>query len=435
MTRPAHTPHRSLRRHVLAGATAVALLVGGVGGWAATSELSGAVIASGLLVVDSNVKKVQHPSGGVIGELRVRDGDRVKAGDLLVRLDETLTRASLAIVVKTLTELLTRQGRLEAERDGSEAITFAEELTGRAGNPDVARVITGEKKLFELRKTARRGQEAQLRERIVQLREEIVGLTGQADAKKHEIELIRRELEGVRELWDKKLVPISRLTALEREAARLEGERGRLIAAIAQTKGKITETELQIIQIDQNLRSEVARELREIQAKMAESVEQKVAAEDQLKRTEIRAPQAGIVHQMSVHTIGGVIKAGEPIMLIVPESDELVVEARIPPQSIDQLGLGQSATLRFAAFNQRTTPELEGSVIHIAADLIRDQESGEGYYVARIGIPPAEIARLERLKLLAGMPVEVFIQTDARTVLSYLVKPLHDQITKAFRER
>ncbi|MFL5064149.1 MAG: biotin/lipoyl-binding protein, partial [Xanthobacteraceae bacterium] len=286
---------RSIRRHVVTGIAAIAVLAGGLGGWAMTTELSGAVIASGALVVDTNLKKVQHPTGGVVGELRVRNGDRVKAGDVVIRLDDTTTRANLAIVIKGLDELAARQARLEAERDDDENIDFAVELLARKSNPDVARILGSEQILFDLRRKARLGQKAQLREKVAQVQDEILGLSGQADAKKREIELIQRELEGVRDLWSKKLVPISRLTALEREATRLDGERQQYISAVAQAKGKISETKLQIIQIDQDLRSEVAKELREIQAKSAELVERKVAAQDQLMRVDVRAPQDGIV--------------------------------------------------------------------------------------------------------------------------------------------
>jgi len=429
------TARRSIRRHLLTALVVVAALTGGLGGWAMTTELSGAVVASGLLVVDTNVKKVQHPTGGVVGELKVRDGDRVQAGDILVRLDETVTRANLAIVVKSLDELAARQARLEAERDSEERVDFPATLTSRLDDPDVARIVAGERKLFDLRKTARVGQKAQLKERIGQIGEEILGLTGQAAAKKQETELIQRELEGVRFLWSKNLVQITRLTQLEREAARIEGERGELIAKTAQARGKIAETELQIIQIDQDLRSEVAKELREIQGKVAELVERKVAAQDQLTRIDIRAPHSGVVHQLAVHTVGGVITASEPAMLIVPEADELSVEVKLPPQNVDQLQVGQPAVLRFSTFNQRTTPELNGFVSRISGDVVQDQKSNATYYVVRITLPVEEIARLNGLKLLPGMPVEAFVQTGARTVFSYLVKPLHDQVMKAFRER
>jgi len=365
----------------------------------------------------------------------VRDGDHVKAGDVVVLLDDTTTRANLAIVTKELDELAARQARLEAERDDDDAVDFPDALLARRRDRDVFHIIAGEQSLFELRRKARLGQKAQLTEKIAQLQDEIVGLAGQADAKKREIALIDQELQGVRELWAKKLIPISRLTALEREGARLDGERQQLISSVAQSKGKTAEVKLQIIQIDQDLRSEVAKELREIQGKSAELVERKVTAEDQLKRVDIRAPQDGIVHQLAVHTVGGVVTASEPLMLIVPEADELTVEAKLPPQSIDQLSVGQRAGLRFSAFDQRTTPEIDGVVATISADVAQDQKTGSSYYVVRIRMSADEVARLNGLKLVAGMPVEAFIQTQNRTVLSYLVKPLEDQVVKAFRER
>ena len=431
MTSPAQ---RSIRRHIVAGMAIVVLLVFGVGGWAATTELAGAVISSGHLVVDSNVKKVQHPTGGIVAELRVHEGDRVTAGEILVRLDDTEARAAVSMLAKQLDELSARRARLETERDDADEIVFPSELVQRAEDSDVSHVIAGERKLFELRRTARNGQKAQLRERVAQLREEIRGLLGQAKAKDKEIELINKELVGVRELRAKNLVPVTRLTALERDAARLEGERSQLLGYSAEAKGKITETELQIIQVDQDLRSDVGKELADIRAKASELSEQKVAAEDQLKRIDVRAPQEGRVLQLAVHTIGGVIAPGEPIMLIVPEADKLTIEARIAPQDIDQLHTGQSALLRFSAFDQRTTPEIDGEVNLISADLTQDQRTGASYYLVHITPNSRELARLGNVKLVPGMPVEAFIQTGERTVLSYLVKPLRDQITKAFRE-
>jgi HlyD family secretion protein len=426
---------RSMRRHLVAAIVVVSVLVVGVGGWAATAVISGAVVASGSVVVDSNVKKVQHPTGGIVGELRVRDGDRVHAGDVVVRLDETVTRANMAIVTKGLGEMMARKARLESERDGLDAITFPAQLVAEAGDPDRAAAMDSERKLFNLRKTARNGQKAQLKERIAQLGEEIAGLTAQQNSKAKEIALIERELAGVRELWKQNLVQLTRLTALEREAARLDGERGQLVAAAAQAKGKIAETALQILQIDQDIASDVAKELREVDGKIGEFVERKVAAEDQLKRTDIRAPQDGTVFQLAVHTVGGVITAGDPIMLIVPEADNLSVEVKVNPQDIDQLQLNQKAILRFSAFNIRTTPEIEGVVTRISADTSTDQRTGQSYYTVRIAMPAEQIERLGEVKLLPGMPVEAFMQTRDRTMLSYLIKPLHDQFLRAFREK
>ena len=434
MTKDIRTNDQSLRSHLLAGLTTLAVLGGGVGGWAATTELSGAVVAPGLVVVDSHVKKVQHPTGGVVGEIRVKDGDQVAAGDLVLRLDETITRANLAVVTKSLDELAARQARLEAERDGRRTISIRDELRARSSEAGIAALVDGEQRLFELREQARAGQKAQLKERTDQLKEQIAGLALQADAKAEEIKLIQDELNGVQELWRKNLIPISRVTALRREETRIKGERGQLIAGVAQAKGKISETELQIIQIDQDLRSEVAKELGEIQAKTAELVERKVAAQDQLKRIDIRAPLGGTVHQLSVHTLGGVIAPGDALMLIVPKADDLAIEVKVAPQDIDQLRLGQDAVLRLSAFNQRTTPEIKGKVSRVAADLTQDEKSGASFYTVRVAAAESEMAHLHGLTLLPGMPVEAFIQTGERTAFSYLTKPLTDQMTRAFRE-
>ncbi|MEA2794860.1 MAG: rane fusion protein type secretion system [Bradyrhizobium sp.] len=427
---------RSIVRHTLAGLVIVIVLAGGVGGWAGTMTLSGALIAQGSVVVDSNVKKVQHPTGGIVGELRVRDGDRVKQGDIVVRLDDTVTRANLAIVTKGLDELGARKARLESERDGVSTVTFRADLLARATkDPDIAAIVDGERKLFELRNTARTGQKAQLRQRIEQLNEEVRGLKAQRESKEKETKLIEREKEGVYDLWKQKLVPLTKLTELERAAVRLEGEAAQLIAQTAQVAGKISETELQIIQIDRDLSSEVAKETREIDGKIGEFVERRVAAEDQLKRIEIRSPQDGMVFQSNVHTVGGVITAGDAIMLIVPDADNLTVEAKVNPQDIDQVRPGQIALLRLSAFNQRTTPEIYGTVTRISADASTDQRTGQTYYTIRIAMPGDEVAKLGEIRMVPGMPVEAFVQTGDRTMISYLVKPLHDQLMRMFREK
>jgi HlyD family secretion protein len=427
----------SIQRYLLTGIILTALLTFGIGGWAATTELSSAVIAQGTLVVDSSVKKVQHPSGGVVADLRVRNGDRVRAGDILLRLDETQTRAAATIVTKSVDEFLARQARLETERDDVREITFPATLLDPARDPnsDAARAIASERSLFNLRRQARDGQKSQLKERSAQLQQEIQGYSGQLEAKRKEVEFIQRELEGVRTLWEKRLVPISRLTALERDGTRIEGERSQLTGMIAQLKGKIAEIELQTIQIDQDLRSEVGKDLVEVHSKLAELAERKTAAVDQLKRIDIRAPQSGAVHQLAVHTIGGVIGQGEQIMLIVPDADTLTVEVKIPPQEIDHVHPGQAAILRFAAFNQHTTPEISGEVNVVSADLTLDQRTGNSYYTARIGLTADEVKRLGNVKLIPGMPVDAYIQMGGRTALSYLMKPLRDQASRAFKEK
>lgn len=431
---PVSKRHWSIRYHLVIGILAVVALIAGVGGWAATAKLSGAVIAPGHLVVNSNMKAIQHPSGGIVGDLRVQDGDRVHAGDVLVKLDATQMQASLAIITKGLDDLTARRARLEAEQDGGATPLFPQDLLDRQDDPDIARLLTAETKLFGLRRESLNGQKAQLRERSLQLEEEIAGLTAQADSKDREIKLIKTELKGLRDLWKKNLVPITRVTELERSLARLEGERGTLTASTAQARGKIAETDLQIIQLDQNMRSEVGDQLADVRAKISELVERKIAAEDGLRRIEIRAPQDGTVHELAIHTVGGVIGAGDVIMQLVPDKDELRVEAKVPPQEIDRLSLGQAAALRFTSFDSRATPQINAEVSLISAATSLEQRTGATYYTVHLTVPEDEIRRLGKVQLLPGMPVEVFIETGERTLASYLAKPIADQLERALRE-
>ncbi len=425
-----------IRGYMIGGFVVVFLLIGGFGVWAARTELAGAVIAGGVVVVDSSVKKVQHPTGGVVGEILVKNGDKVRAGDLVLRLDETVTRANLQMVSKQLDELVIREARLKAERDALSEFTLPADLAVRKDEPAIAEIMNGERSLFQSRKDTREGQKAQLKERIAQLNEEYAGVTAQIGSKSKEIELIGKELSSLEGLEQKQLVTTAKMMSLRREAARLEGEHGQLRAAAAQAKGKSAEIELQILRIDQEFRTDLVQELRENQSKQAELVERRVSAQDQLKRVDLRAPQSGTIHQLAVHTVGGVINPGEPIMLVVPEGDKLVIEARVAPHDIEQILQSQTALIRFSAFNQRTTPEIKGIIRSISADLTQDQRTGELYFISRIEIPDAELARLgENNKLVPGMPADVQITTQSRTALSYLLKPMQDQLAKAFKER
>lgn len=425
---------RSIRRHLLVGGLSCVFLVCGGFTWAATTNLAGAVVATGHFVVDSYVKKVQHPTGGVVGEITVHEGEAVRGGDVVMRLDATQTRANLAIITRRIDELTARMARLEAERDDLEAVEFPDWLVERQESADVASALRSETRLFEFRRQSRAGHKAQLSERITQFEHEIDGLKAQENAYQQGIEVLDREIIALSSLRLQGIVSDQRLNGLKTQVATFGGERGEKIAFQAQAQGRISETKLQILQIDQDLKAEVGRELREVQAQLGEFIERRIAAEDELKRIDIVAPQSGIVHQLAVHTVGGVVTPADPIMMIVPEGDELALEVQVMPKDIDQIHLGQSAVLRMSAFSLRTTPELNAQVTRVAADLTTDPRSGIAYYLIRLSVPAEEVARLGELKLLPGMPAEALIQTGERTALSYLMKPLTDQVSHAFRE-
>jgi HlyD family secretion protein len=380
---------------------------------------------------------VQHPTGGVVGQIFIREGSVVEEGQMVMRLDDTVTRATLGVVVSQLNELAAREARLLAEREDAEVVTFEKEFMDRAAaDRGIGVAIAGEEKLFESRKRGRTGQRSQLRERIAQTQEEITGLLSQKKAKESEIKFVGEELVGVSQLYKQNLISIQRYMGLQRDQARLNGEHGQLVAAIARARARISETELQILQLDQDFRTEVLKDLRDAQGKIAELQERKTAAEDQLKRVDIRAPQAGIVHQLSVHTVGGVIGNGETLMQIVPASDKLLVEAKVAPQDIDQVAPGAKATVRIMAGNQRTMPDISTHVTLIGADLTKEKEQPNvAYYVVRVAVPADQAQQLDQLKLVPGMPAEVFIQTRERTPLDYLLKPLTEQLARTFRER
>jgi len=343
--------------------------------------------------------------------------------------------AGLDIIRQGIDELTARKARDEAERDGLAKVNFPPELLARRDDPRIERLLADEQKLFETRRTGREGQKAQLNEQIGQFAEESAGTVAEIDAKTTEIYWSKEELKGVQDLWRKKLVEFTRLTALQRDGARLEGERGRLQSDLAGIRNKTAEIKLKILQVDEDSRSDVGKELGDIRGKLSELREKQISAEDQLKRIDLRAPQDGFVHQLAVHTVGGVITASEPVMLIVPDGEALSIEARIDPNEINQVHLGQTVVVRFPGLGQRTTPEIDGAVSLVSADLSQDEKTGASFYMIRVSLPGDQVSRLGVVKLVPGMPVESFIETPPRTVLSFLLKPMRDQIEKAFRER
>ena len=405
------------------------------GGWAAFVPLAGAVVVPGNLVVQSNVKNIQHPTGGVVAEIDVHDGSRVQTGKLLLRLDATQARAGLQMVSKQLDEVRTKIARLVAERDGLARMEVPAELASRSADETVKSLLASEDSLFKARLTARQSQKDLLQGRVAQLTEEISGLEAQLDSKAKQLQLIAGELNGVQELYDKHLVPLARLTALQRDSARIDGERGQILSSIAETKSKIGETQLQMVRADQDFRTDVVKELGEAQGKEAELVERSVSARDLLDRIEIHAPVSGIVHQLAAHTIGGVIRPGDTIMEIVPDAEDLQVEARLQPRDIDQVRTGQPAFVRFSAFNQRVTPQLTGAVSYVSADTSHDPQTGAPYFTVRVVLSDQERRRLAGQQLVPGMPAEVFMQTRSRTMMSYLLKPIADQMRRAFVEQ
>lgn len=426
------TAEGAIRRLTLVALALGLLLVGVVGGLASVIQINGAVIAQGTLVVDSYVKPVQHQKGGTVGEVFVRNGDRVKAGQTVVHLDDTQTRASLAIVTRRLMELAARTARLSAERDGSDEIVFPALVTAAAAQ--TVSLVSGERRLFEDRRASLSGRRAQLRERVQQLEMQAEGLGAQEDGKRRAIGIIEKELASLEPLLRQGAIPATRVFALQRDAADLTGELGSLVASTAEVKGKLAETQLQIIQVDDDHRSEVSEQLRQAESDSGQYVERQIAIEDELRHVDIKAPQDGIVHQLAVHAAGAVVSPGEAMMQIVPDHDLLTPELRLSPQDIDQVAVGKDVSLRFSAFNYRATPELSARVSSVSADLTTDTHSGQSYYTVRIAVPQEEWKRLGKLKPIAGMPVEAFIETGERTALGYLAKPFADQLARAFRE-
>jgi HlyD family secretion protein len=441
---PAQVPHEALgsgssRRSVLlelsVGALVCLLLVGGLGGWAAMTRLDGAIVARGQLAVSGNVKLIQHRDGGIVERILVRDGMRVEAGQEMLRLDDGALRGNYAIVEAQLVDLIARRQRLRAEQLGETEMGRAEPLPGFDGmEAELAKALAAETALFQARRTAIAGQKAGIAEQIRQLKAGVRGLGARLAATRDQVRLIGQELEGVETLMAQGLTTQRQLLALQRTRAELTGTIGQLETEIAQSNIAITRSELEISQVDLVQREQAERDLREVDARIAEFMERRSAAREQLDRLVVRAPQTGLVSQLAVHTIGGVIAAGATVALIVPEGDQLVVEARIRPTDIDQAAVGQHAEIRLQTADARMLPPFAGKVASLSADVIVQPATRESYYLARIAIADEARLRKER-SLVPGMPVEVFLATTGgRTALQYLLSPLTDQLSHAMRE-
>lgn len=434
-TKPPVPTAPSARGPVLFGLVAIALLVGGFGLWSTMTEIAGAVVAPGRVEVEQNRQVVQHPDGGVVETIFVKDGDVVKAGDPLIQLDGTLLKSEHSIVEGQFFEILARRGRLEAERDGRRKINFPDELLAAAkARPDIAELVAGQEGLFAARLETSANELEQLAKRRSQIVNQIDGITAQRRSASDQIALITKELTDLQGLLDRGLTPAARVLALEREKARLGGSAGELDAARAEAEGKVTEIDIEILKQGSTRREDANTQLRDLGYRELELAERRRSLAEQIDRLDIRAPVAGIVHASQVTTPRAVVRAAEPLLYIIPQDRPLVIAAQVTPIHIDEIAVGQPVTLRFAAFDSRTTPELTGRVRQISADALTDEASRQSFYRAEVVIDPGEMAKLGGRPAVPGMPVEVFIRTGERTPLAYLVKPLAEYFNRAFRE-
>jgi len=426
----------SAARPIWFGLVVIAVLLGGFFAWAVSSQIAGAIIAAGQIEVEQNRQIVQHPDGGVVAEILVKEGDMVEAGDTLIRLDPTLLASQLAITEGQLYEIMARRGRLEAERDRADTITFPEPLLEAAAQrPEVAELMEGQRQLFRARNVTEDKRAEQLANRSVQIRSQIEGIEAQKAALEDQLDLIEQELADQQSLLDRGLAQSARVLALQREAAGLAGQLGELTAARASAEERITEIELQVLQLGTDRQEEAIATLRDLQYNELELTERSLTLREQLARLDLRAPVSGVVYGMEVFTTRAVVRPADPVMFIVPQDRPLVIAARVDPIHVDQVYAGQEVILRFPAFDARTTPELNGRVVQVSADAFTDERSQTAYYRAEIHIPEEEMARLpEGVGLIPGMPVETYMRTSDRTPLAYLVKPLTDYFNRAFRE-
>lgn len=431
----AHDDRASLGRHSLIAMLAVFGLFGGLSYWASTVEISGAVMAGGSIVVESYAKRIQHQEGGIIKAFFVKNEDVVTQDQLLAVLDDTAISAELETLDTQLREALVREAGLAAEVGGYASFALPAELATLSADPEVALLMQTEQQVLDARRAVRIGRTAQLSEQVAQLEQQIEGVHIQQTATDRQLEILDGEIANLKALYEGQLVESSRVTALDKQQAELEGVRGRLIASVAELGANVAERKLQMTQLTDDALSTALDQLQETRRSIAAIRQQKRATSDRLQRTEIRAPQAGVVHESIIHTVGGVIGAGETLMLIVPQGDELMVNIRLSPMDVDKIAIGQEATLRLASFDQRGTPELIATVAAIAPDITQEPTTGQQFYTARIAIEKSELERLPAsVRLLPGMPVEAFVKTEDRTVLSYLIHPFVEQLSRAMRE-
>lgn len=424
----------SARRHIVIGLLTLIVLVGGFGTWAVMARITGAVITTGQIEVDRNRQVVQHPDGGVVAAINVDEGDTVKAGDLLIRLEASTLQSELAVVEGQLFEILARRGRLEAERDDLDNPVFDPMLQTTA-NPTASDLMAGQTRLFAARRETTARATEQLTQQRAQIASQLDGIAAQQAALATQRELITRELSDQQSLLDRGLAQASRVLALQREAANLLGRVGELTASAAQAAERMTEIDIQILSLSSARREEAITQLRDLQYTALELSERRRTLTRQLDRLDIRAPVSGIVYGLQVFAPQSVIRPADPVLFLIPQDRPLVIATQVQTTDIDQIYLGQTVTLRFSAFDQRRTPELTGRVTLISADAFQDENSRLSYYRAEVQLDPGEIDKLPAdMTLIPGMPVEAFVRTADRSPLDYLIKPLADYFTRAFRE-
>lgn len=416
------------------GVITMLLLLFGVFGWAAIAEIKGAVIAPGTIVVESKPKIIQHLDGGIVGKIFVKDGDLVEEGETLIQIDPTEIEANREIIESRLHEALARVSRLLAERDEKNRISWPENLLNARDQTSATQAITGQRKLFDTRLKAARGVEEQLTQRVAQNRNQIEGLRSLIRSQTQQFNLVNRELEDLKPALEQGAVSRNRFNTIAREKARLEGEIARNRTEISRLNNAINETEVERLQARRDRQERILQELREAQTEESDLREQLISAVAQKDRIDVLSPVDGVVHAMAVTTLRGVVAPGQEIMQIIPRNDRLIIEAQVEPQDIDQVYEGQPATIRFSAFNQRRTPELNGFVLSASADSLVDQVTGIPYYTVKLTVPPEELELLQGLQLIPGMPAEAFMQTESRSVLSYLLKPATDAMRRSLRE-
>lgn len=426
---------RSLRWHALLGLGVIAVLVFGLGGWTATTEIAGAVVANGVVVVEGGSKRVQHPEGGVVRKIFARNDDRVTAGQLLVRLDDVAIRADLDVVMAQLRDAIGAESRLTAESTDAPSIVLPSIVGDWPADPELAAILGDQERLRQTRKKSLQSQEARLDEQIAEKQSAVVGLKAQQAANNDQLALLHAENDNFATLFAKGLIEGQKVSEMKRSLAELEGQSGSIAAAIAAAQSSTSELQMQRAQLEVDFRSQVLTDLQVATQKVAELLQKKIAAEDRLARLDILAPIAGTVHESKVETVGGVIAGGDTLMLIVPDDDHLLVDTRVSPLDIDRLHVGQAVSVRLSSFDVRTTPDLKGAIKAISPDLTRDQATGAQYYTVRLDIPDAEQRKLPKdARLVPGLPAEAFIETGNRTVWAYLIHPLAEGLTHTFRD-